>query len=192
MASPQTSAVVFDLALVALIDAADRPGMAPARIVPPLEPALGSATKTARIKAFLGEGKTVAEVAGIVGVSKAHVYEVRARIQRPVVAPAAEPAPSAAPVQPPPVTVALAPIPQAVPPVARIDGRTARRKPIRPGIIAGPAKACQWIEGDPTPDDSCKCLAPSMPGISYCRTHARRAFRAPGAPADFPVLSPIP
>ena len=56
----------------------------------------------------------------------------------------------------------------------------------------GPARRCQWIEGQPTPDDSCKCLAPSAPGVSYCPEHARRAFRAAGSPADFPTISPSP
>lgn len=56
----------------------------------------------------------------------------------------------------------------------------------------GPARFCRWIEGQPTPDDSCKCLAPSVPGVSYCPDHARRAFRAAGSPADFPTISPTP
>lgn len=72
------------------------------------------------------------------------------------------------------------------------DGRRARPYAIRPGFAAAPAKTCQWIEGNPTPDDSCKCLAPSAPGVSYCPEHARRAFRAAGSPADFPTISPNP
>jgi hypothetical protein len=40
-------------------------------------------------------------------------------------------------------------------------------------------RACQWIEGEPTPDDSCKCGAPSAPGQPYCGPHLRRARRVP-------------
>lgn len=39
-------------------------------------------------------------------------------------------------------------------------------------------KQCQWIEGQPTRDDSCKCLAPVRPGQPYCEAHYRRAWRA--------------
>ncbi|RJF80930.1 hypothetical protein D3877_11890 [Azospirillum cavernae] len=40
-------------------------------------------------------------------------------------------------------------------------------------------RVCQWIEGEPTPDDSCKCGAPSAPGHAYCGPHLRRAYRIP-------------
>lgn len=75
-----------------------------------------------------------------------------------------------------------------------VDRRTLRRKMIRSGFAAAPAKACQWIEGDPTPDDSCKCLAPSAPGVSYCPDHAARAYRVlpRGVAAAFPLISPTP
>lgn len=75
-----------------------------------------------------------------------------------------------------------------------VDGRAARRKPIRSGFAAAPAKACQWIERNPTPDDSCKCLAPSAPGVSYCPEHAARAYRVlpRGVAAAFPLISPTP
>ena len=73
-----------------------------------------------------------------------------------------------------------------------VDGRAARRKPIRPGFTAAPAKTCQWIAGQPTPDDSCKCLAPSAPGVSYCPDHAARAYRVlpRSVAAAFPFISP--
>ena len=34
---------------------------------------------------------------------------------------------------------------------------------------------CQWIEGEPRGDDSCKCGRPVRPGAPYCSTHAHRA-----------------
>lgn len=79
-------------------------------------------------------------------------------------------------------------------PMDPVDRRTLRRKPISPGFVAAPARLCQWIEGDPTPDDSCKCLAPSAPGVSYCPAHAQRAYRVlpRGVAAAFPTISPTP
>lgn len=38
-------------------------------------------------------------------------------------------------------------------------------------------RTCQWIEGKPTPDDSCKCGAPSVRGHAYCGPHLRKAYR---------------
>lgn len=72
------------------------------------------------------------------------------------------------------------------------DGRPMRPYAIRPGFTAAPAKTCQWIAGQPTPDDSCKCLASSAPGVSYCPDHAARAYRVlpRSVAADFPVISP--
>lgn len=37
-------------------------------------------------------------------------------------------------------------------------------------------KTCQWIEGQPTPDDSCKCGAPVVMGEPYCAAHLRQAW----------------
>ena len=34
-----------------------------------------------------------------------------------------------------------------------------------------PAKQCQWIEDEPSADDSCKCLGETVPGRSYCGPH---------------------
>ncbi|WP_169054909.1 GcrA family cell cycle regulator [Azospirillum sp. TSA2s] len=75
-----------------------------------------------------------------------------------------------------------------------VDRRTLRRKMIRSDFAVAPAKSCQWIEGNPTPDDSCKCLAPSAPGVSYCPDHAARAYRVlpRGVAAAFPLVSPTP
>ena len=34
-----------------------------------------------------------------------------------------------------------------------------------------PWRVCQYIAGEPTEDDSCKCLEPTLPGHSWCREH---------------------
>ena len=36
-------------------------------------------------------------------------------------------------------------------------------------------KHCQWIAGEPSAHDSCKCLAPTVPGRPYCAEHQARA-----------------
>lgn len=35
---------------------------------------------------------------------------------------------------------------------------------------------CQWIDGDPTRDDSCKCSAKPAEGSVWCEEHLRRAY----------------
>jgi hypothetical protein len=35
---------------------------------------------------------------------------------------------------------------------------------------------CQWIEGEPSEDDRCKCGAPAADGRSYCAAHEARAY----------------
>jgi len=45
-----------------------------------------------------------------------------------------------------------------------------------PAPPLGRSKLCQWIENDPTPDDSCKCLAPVVDGWPYCYEHLERAY----------------
>lgn len=32
-------------------------------------------------------------------------------------------------------------------------------------------RACQWIEGEPSASEDCKCLAEAMPGKPYCAPH---------------------
>lgn len=53
------------------------------------------------------------------------------------------------------------------------------RKPRKPRATAvGPrSRQCQWIEGLPTRDDSCKCLAETPPGEPYCPSHEHRSRR---------------
>lgn len=47
----------------------------------------------------------------------------------------------------------------------------------RPMMVVGPAKTCQWIEGDPKAGDYDMCGKPSVEGRSYCAPHVRRAYR---------------
>jgi hypothetical protein len=35
-------------------------------------------------------------------------------------------------------------------------------------------RTCQFIEGDPSPDESCKCGATVVPGTAYCPDHLER------------------
>ena len=35
-----------------------------------------------------------------------------------------------------------------------------------------PVRACQYIAGDSSADNGCKCRRPAMPGSSYCEVHA--------------------
>ncbi|WP_042700765.1 hypothetical protein [Azospirillum sp. B506] len=160
-----SATLVFDPMLVALADVADRPGM-PQASAGKLHPA-----------------------AAPLPVRK------KARIVAP--APKSLPAPVEIIVAPPAKPRAAIIVDQQQKRLAAEkggDGRPMRPYAIRPGFIAAPAKTCQWIEGLPTPDDSCKCLAPSVPGLSYCPTHAQRAYRVlpRGVAAAFPFISPTP
>lgn len=38
---------------------------------------------------------------------------------------------------------------------------------------------CQFIEGEPSADDTCKCNAPVKPGSSYCPEHHERCWLPP-------------
>lgn len=38
---------------------------------------------------------------------------------------------------------------------------------------------CQWIEGEPTADDSCKCGQLARHGSAYCEAHERRTLLRP-------------
>lgn len=37
-------------------------------------------------------------------------------------------------------------------------------------------KVCQWIEGEPSFNEACKCGAPVVPEKPYCETHCKRAY----------------
>jgi hypothetical protein len=47
---------------------------------------------------------------------------------------------------------------------------------IKPGFSGPPARGCQWIEGEPSGDDSCKCLKPSKTGFDWCEEHFKRVY----------------
>jgi hypothetical protein len=42
---------------------------------------------------------------------------------------------------------------------------------------------CQWIDGEPRANDSCKCGLPVRPGSAYCDEHAARAHLHPPSAA---------
>jgi hypothetical protein len=42
-------------------------------------------------------------------------------------------------------------------------------------------KACQWIEGAPSINESCKCRKPVLEGSSYCSEHHERCWYMPRA-----------
>lgn len=78
-------------------------------------------------------------------------------------------------VTPPPVEEPLfepapAPIEEAAPmpdPVAA---------PERPPLFMLPIGRCQWIAGEPTADDYCKCGRHVIPGLPYCGDHQAKAY----------------
>jgi hypothetical protein len=64
------------------------------------------------------------------------------------------------------------------------------RKPPQPGQrlvvtlpkarIVGPrGRQCQWIEGEPGGDDSCKCLRETAQGACWCPVHRARVYLPP-------------
>lgn len=62
------------------------------------------------------------------------------------------------------------------------------RRSLMGSFVGARFAACQWIEGEPIPDDqtghrdSCKCGEPTQPGFVYCEAHVRRAYSA--SPAE--------
>lgn len=74
-------------------------------------------------------------------------------------------------------------------PVARV-GRWPGHAPTVLGITsfrgggASRARTCQWIAGDPSADDACKCGKPTAPGSVYCPDHLARAFTPRTAEQD--------
>lgn len=45
------------------------------------------------------------------------------------------------------------------------------------------SNSCQWIDGEPAGDDSCKCNAPVRAGSVYCLEHHDLAYLVPGSDA---------
>ena len=57
------------------------------------------------------------------------------------------------------------------------------KKADKPTLVVGPARICQWIEGDyPRGVVPPICGKRSVAGRSYCAEHAARAYRPAGAP----------
>jgi hypothetical protein len=55
-------------------------------------------------------------------------------------------------------------------------------------MTASPFVRCQWIPGEPSPTDGCKCGAPTMDGEPYCAEHtARSRHRSDAVAASEPV-----
>lgn len=82
-----------------------------------------------------------------------------------------EPAPQPPPRrEPEPIEAAAAPSAQ---------NPEAESQPYRPFIL--PPGRCQWIAGQPSADDACKCGQRSVPGRPYCPDHEAKAYqrRAP-------------
>lgn len=42
---------------------------------------------------------------------------------------------------------------------------------IIPGFTGTAPRRCQYIKGEPSADDACKCLKPAVPGKPYCAEH---------------------
>lgn len=66
------------------------------------------------------------------------------------------------------------------------QGAHSRKSRAMPNIVSAPQavpaqipsvthRTCQWIEGEPTHNDACKCGAPSFAG-AYCQAHYLRSF----------------
>lgn len=68
------------------------------------------------------------------------------------------------------------------PPAPRVECLPrAIKRPVRTGHGARFA-ACQWIAGEPSADDRCKCCAATGASRVYCRKHEARVWRS--APAE--------
>lgn len=54
--------------------------------------------------------------------------------------------------------------------------RQAATRPPTPPAHRSWRHECQYIEGDPSPDDTCKCRKPVEPGSPYCAEHKKLCF----------------
>ncbi len=55
----------------------------------------------------------------------------------------------------------------------------ARQRWDAPRVLGPPPDTCQWIDGQPGPDDACKCARPVVPGQSWCAAHLAHAYDPP-------------
>ncbi len=49
---------------------------------------------------------------------------------------------------------------------------------IRPGFDGAAPNRCQYIEGEPSADDACKCGKPAIEGKSWCPEHYSMVYVA--------------
>jgi len=48
-----------------------------------------------------------------------------------------------------------------------------------PRVVGPKGRQCQWIDGEPRGDDSCKCLRETVESESWCPVHRARIFLPP-------------
>jgi hypothetical protein len=61
-------------------------------------------------------------------------------------------------------------------PTAPMDMRPMGPLPTH-GVERLPVGRCQFIPGEPSPDDTCKCGLEAVPGHSYCPSHLARCYQ---------------
>jgi hypothetical protein len=66
-----------------------------------------------------------------------------------------------------------------------LDQRRPLLRPPRPRL-------CQWIEGEPSRREACKCRAPVAAVGSYCRAHRVRSLRPPAFVLILQILAKEP
>jgi hypothetical protein len=61
-----------------------------------------------------------------------------------------------------------------------------------PRIVGPRGRQCQWIEGEPSGDDSCKCLRETALGESWCQVHRERVYLPPEVAEERFGLAAVP
>jgi hypothetical protein len=62
----------------------------------------------------------------------------------------------------------------------------------RPLSLPPRPRRCQWIEGEPSRRETCKCRAPVASVGSYCMAHRLRALRPPAFVLILQILTKEP
>jgi hypothetical protein len=62
--------------------------------------------------------------------------------------------------------------------------------PPGPRIVGPKGRQCQWIAGEPSGDDSCKCLRETARGESWCQAHLERIYLPPDVAEERFGLAP--
>ena len=112
------------------------------------------------LRTMWGQGYSLVAIGRVVGKSK---NAVAGRVHRLALTPRPSPIHRPAPLKPRKPRTRPAPKPP-------------RQRVVK--LAKGPStyKTCQWIENEPTADDSCKCGAEAQPGSAYCARHHARCF----------------